>query len=241
MRNDRWARYGAAAGLGAVVAFLIGSVLTGVGRPDFAAGGSEWAGFLQQHRTRIQIGCVFLGAAGPLLIWFLATVGSLARAASAPRAGRAAAVAYGCGLVFLALFLVDVTTLVVGALRPKNMTAVPELAAALQDLELLLMGVAAPLASGVLVAFAVLALRDKVIWPEWMGWLAAIAAPIYALRIGTLFTINGPFAADGVLGIWLPVAAFAGWLSLASLILALKVRQGMNGMGALDTAATRAS
>jgi hypothetical protein len=54
--------------------------------------------------------------------------------------GAAAGVAFGCGLVFTALFLVDVTALAVSALRPENMAADPELAVALRDFELLAMG-----------------------------------------------------------------------------------------------------
>jgi hypothetical protein len=86
------------------------------------------------------------------------------------------------------------------------------------------MGMAAFAAAGVLAAFAVLALRDKAIWPEWLGWLAAIAAPAYALRVGTLFTTEGPFAADGVLGLWVPVSAFAGWTLVASVVLVIRIR-----------------
>ena len=105
------------------------------------------------------------------------------------------------------------------------MAAAPQLAAALQDFEWLAMGMAAFLGAGVLAAFAVLVLRDKALWPAWVGWLGTIAAPLYALRVGTLFTTNGPFAADGVLGLYVPVGAIAGWLALASLVLTLRVRR----------------
>ncbi len=77
-----------------------------------------------------------------------------------------------------------------------------------------------------LAAFAVLALRDRAIWPEWLGWLATIAALLYALRVGTLFTTDGPFAADGVLGLWVPVAAAAAWIFVASVVLTFKLREG---------------
>jgi hypothetical protein len=76
----------------------------------------------------------------------------------------------------------------------------------------------------VLIAFAVLALRDKVLWPVWLGQLAAIAALAYALRVGTLFTTRGAFAADGLLGLWVPVVALAGWILLGSLLLTLRIQ-----------------
>ena len=222
MSDDRWAPFGAAAGAVAIVLFGIGSLLTG-DRPGFDAGGAELAAHLDAERTRIQVGCAFLAAAGPFLVWFLATVVSLARAGG-PGARRAGVVAYGCGLIFIALFLADVTALAVSALRPENMAAAPELAAALRDFEFLAMGIATPLASGMLAAFAVLALRDRAVWPAWLGWLAALAAVAYTLRVGTLFTTEGAFAADGLLGLYLPVIAFAAWIGVASVRLALRIR-----------------
>jgi hypothetical protein len=223
MRDDSWASYGAAAGAIAVVLFVAGGLVIG-GRPDFDAPGSEVAAFFDAKRTRIQVGAALDAAMAPLLVWFLATVASLTRTGG-PGAQRAGAVAYGCGLVFVALFLADVTALAVGALRPGDMAATPQLAAALQDFEWLAMGMAAFLGAGVVAAFAVLALRDKAIWPAWVGWLGALVAPVYALRVGTLFTTEGPFAADGVLGLYVPVGAIAGWLALASVVLTVRVRR----------------
>jgi hypothetical protein len=223
MRDDSWAPYGAAAGAIAIALFVAGALISG-GRPDFDARGDEVAAFFDEKRTRIQVSTALDAAVAPFLVWFLATVASLARAGG-PRARRAAAVAYGCGLIFVTLFLADVTALAVGALRPENMVAAPEVAAALQDFEWLAMGMAAPPAAGALAAFAVLVLRDRAIWPAWLGWLAAIAAPVYAVRVGTLFTTEGAFAADGVLGLYVPVTAIAAWFLLASVVLAVRVRR----------------
>jgi len=61
------------------------------------------------------------------------------------------------------------------------------------------MGMAAPAAAGLLVAAAVLVLRHGAIWPEWVGRLAA----------------------DGILGFRVPVIALAGWVLVASLVLAV--------------------
>jgi hypothetical protein len=221
MTGDPWARYGAAAGAIAIVLYANAALIMGMS-PDFGTSGEEVASWFDAERTRIQVGSAIHAAWAPLFVWFLATVASLARAGG-PGARRAGAVAYGCGLIFIALFLVDVTALTIGALRPENMAAAPELAAALHDISWLAMGMAAFLAAGVLAAFAVLSLRDDAIWPRWLGWLAAIAAPVYALRVGTLFTTEGPFAADGVLGLYLPVATIAAVTLLASALLTLEV------------------
>jgi hypothetical protein len=222
MSDDRWAPYGAAAGAIAIALYVVGSLVIGT-PPDFDSPGAEVASYFDENRTRLQLGSAIHAAWAPLFVWFLATVASLARAGG-PGARRAGAVAFGCGLTFLALFLVDVTALTIGALRPENMAAAPELAAALHDTSWLAMGMAAFLVSGTLAAFAVLTLRDKAIWPEWLGWLAVIAALAYALRVGTLFTTAGAFAADGVLGLWVPVIAVAGWIVVASVVLTRRVR-----------------
>jgi hypothetical protein len=223
MRDDTWAPYGAAAGALAVVLYGVGSLVIGT-PPNFDAPGAEVAEYLDDNRTRIQVGSAIHAAWAPLFVWFLATVASLTRAGE-PGTRRAGAVAYGCGLIFLALFLADVTALAVGALRPENMAAAPELAAALHDFSWLAMGMSAFLVSGVFAGFALLSLRDKAIWPEWVGWLAVIAAVAYSLRVGILFTTEGAFAADGVLGLWVPVIAAAAWLLIGSVVLALEVRR----------------
>lgn len=195
-------RRGAAAGAVGVALFLVAALVQGAS-PAFDSPGGEVAEWYGEERTRIQLSAALFAAATPFLIWFLATVGR-----------EAAPVAFGCGLVFVALFLVDVTTLAVGSLRPENMAANPELAIALRDLEWLLMGTAAFPAAAMLLAFAAAAAL-----PRWLRVAAAVAAPLYLLRAGTLFTAEGPFAADGWLGLYVPVAALLAWLLAAAAVL----------------------
>ena len=197
--------------------YLAGALVAGE-RPAFDASGREVAAYFAEERTRIQVAAALNAAWAPLFIWFLATVVSLTRDVG-PGARRAGEVAFGCGLVFLALFLADVTALAVGALRPENMAADPELASALRDFEWLAMGMATFVTAGVFAALAVLVLCHRAIWPGWVGVLAAAAAAAYALRIGTLFTTEGVFAADGLLGLYVPVVAAAGWVTIASVVL----------------------
>lgn len=224
MSEERPGRLGAAAGAAGVVLFLAGSLVIGE-RPGLDASGSEAAEFFDESRTRIQV-CVALNVvATPLFVWFFATAVALAGESGAA-ARRAATTALACGIGFVALFLADNTALAVGALRPESMAADSELAAALQDFELLAMGAAAPLVAAMLVAFAVVALRARAVWPAWVGRLALAAALAYALRVGTLFTTEGPFAADGVLGLYVPVGAVAAWILVASAVLALGARRG---------------
>ena len=215
---------GAVAGAIGVALFVAGSLVLPE-RTSFDAANVEIAAWYGEDRTRIHAGVALLVLAGPFLVCFLATVASIARAAG-DAARRAGLVAFGCGLAFLTLFLADVTTIAVGALRPDNMRDAPEVAVALQDYEFLLMGSAAPLVAAMFVAFAVLALRYGAVWPAWLGALAVVAAGAYAVRLGALFTTDGPFAANGVLGLYVPVVAVAAWLLAASVVLTLDVRAG---------------
>ena len=219
---DNWAVFGAAAGAIGVALFAVGGVLLS-DRPSFDTSGPEIAAWFDSERTKIQVATVFFAASAPLVVWFLATVASLAQAGAAGTR-RAGTVAYGCGLVFLALLMADVTMTAVGALRPGNMARAPELAAALQDIELLLMGTAAFLVAGIFAAFAVITLRDRALWPAWFGWLAAATALVYPLRVGTLFTTQGAFAGDSVLGLWVPAVSLMATLGIGSIVLALRVR-----------------
>lgn len=196
--------------------------------PDFGAPASEVVDYLGEERTRIQIGAAIHALWAPFLVWFLATVVSLADDGG-PAARRTGLVAFGCGIAFLALFLSDVGAVAVAALRPANMAAAPELAVALHDYSWLAMGMASLLVTGMLTAFALLSLREKLVWPTWLGWLGVVAGGAYALRVGTLMTTEGAFAADGLFGLWVPVVAVAGWLVAASILLTLDIlRRDLN-------------
>ena len=204
-------RGGAWAGAVAVLLFVAGAVAVG-DRPPFDAPGAALAEHFAAERTRLQAGAALDAVATPFLVWFLATV--FARA----RGHAAAAVAFGCGLAYVAVFLVDLSALAVGALRAPELS--PGAARLLVDLEWVAIGMATPVGVGMLAGFALLASSDRLPWPRWVGPLAAGAAAAYALRIGTLFTDDGPFAADGMLGLYVPVAALVGWLLAASVTLA---------------------
>jgi hypothetical protein len=232
LSGERWDTLGAASGALFVLLFAIGG--SQMGTPaDFGGPPAAAAEYFDDKQSQIQVGAAVVAAGAPFLVWFLATVQSLARAVG-DRPRRAAMVAYGCGLAALTLTLADIAALAVGALRPGNMADAPELAAALLDFSFLAIAMAAFLTAGVAAACALLALRDRVIWPAWLGWLAVAAAVACSLRVGTLFTTTGVFTAGGALGFWTPVVGLLGWLALASLQLALAGgrRPACDGAGA---------
>ncbi len=169
--GDRWAPYGAAAGGMAIALFLAAALVVG-DQPAFDASGAEFAAHLEQKQTRIQVACALYALMAPFLIWFLATVVSLTGAGPAG-AQRASRVAFGCGLAFLTLFLADVTTLAVGALRPENLAAAPELATALRDFEWMAIGMATPLG----VRAPCRPRGDRAARREWSGHAGSAGSP----------------------------------------------------------------
>ena len=191
---------GRLAGAIAVGIFAAGGLVLG-DRPPLDSPGSDLASWFESEQTRIQITCLLNGVSAALLVWFLASVSSAARNA-------AGTLALAGGLGFMTLFLADNTALAVGALRPVNDG---DLAAALVDFELLAMGMAAPL-----VATMLFALGASGVWGPAFSRLAHVAGVLYLLRAATLLTVDGPFAADGPLGLYVPVVAVSAWTFAAS-------------------------
>jgi hypothetical protein len=212
---DKWARYGAATGIAAIVLFAVGFFVTPeLPEPDAPA--SEAATYFADEQDGIQIGAAFLAASAVALLWFLATLTAvLRRAEGGP---RLSSTVFGAGVITIALFMADVTAFAVGAFRPENMQASPELAQALMDFSLLTLGVGSLVFAGFFLAIGVLSLRNKAL-PGWLGWTALVAAVLTAFRLGSIFTTDGVFAADGVLGFWAGVVAFAAWTLAASITL----------------------
>lgn len=73
-----------------------------------------------------------------------------------------------------------------GALRPVNMSAAPQLASALLDFSFLAIAMGSFLTAGVFAGFAVIALREGALWPRWLGWLAVAAALFCTFRVGAV-------------------------------------------------------
>jgi len=215
MSNDRWIRVGAATGILAVVLFGVGfAVIPDL--PDADAASAEIAAYWGDDSNAIQVGAAFLAASALALLWFLATLTSVLRAAEG--GPRLASTAFGAGLLGIGVLLAGIGVFAVAALRPENMQANPELAQALYDFNAMGYGVSSLVFAGFFVATGLVTLRFGGL-PSWLGWLALVAALATALRLGSLFTTDGPFAFDGVLGFWAPLIAFAAWTLAASVVL----------------------
>jgi hypothetical protein len=216
MDNDLNARRGAAGGIVAVVLFFVGFGSFTSGAPGFDASGTAWASFFTDHATRIQIALTAIGVGIFFFIWFLGSLRS-AIAAAEGGTGRLASIAYGAGLVSAAMLLVGITAAATAAFRPEQVD--PNLTRALNDFGALIGGPAAASFTAFSAAVAIAGYRHGAL-PAPVAGFSALSAITQPLAFGVVFCTTGAFAADGVLGAYVPVATFSLALITASWTLA---------------------
>lgn len=128
-------------------------------------------------------------------------------------------------------FFVALTCVAVAAHRPDEVS--PELTRALNDASLLA-GVPGIAGLGALFgATAVVILRTDLL-PQWLGWLSGLAAVVQPLTYGVLYTDTGAFAADGVLGLFVPFALAILTLLALSIVLIQSTEQLNRDLGITD-------
>ncbi len=216
MENDRYARLGAWGGLVSVVLFVVGFGLATSGAPSLDSTGDVWGAFFSDHRTRIQIGVMIIGFGGFFFIWFLGSLRS-AIAAAEGGVGRLASIAFGSGLVGVTILLVGVTATATAAFRPGDPDAyVTQL---ISDFGLLVAGPGAAAFTAFSAATAIAGYRHRAL-PAPVAGFSALSAITQPLAYGVVFTTSGVFAADGVLGAFVPIITFSLAVLTASVVLA---------------------
>lgn len=213
--NDRYAKWGAATGFLAVVLFLVGFLgFIAPGVPDFDSPGSAWVSYFSEHQSRIQFGVVLIGIALLAFLWFLGSVRSaLARAEGGE--GRLTSIAFGAGLISIAMLTVGVSATAVAALRAGESGIDPNLVRAFQDLSVAVGGPGAAAFTAFFTAVAIVGYRFKAV-PAPVAGFAALAAITQPLAYGVAVTDSGAFAGDGVIGGFLPIITFTiGVLALS--------------------------
>lgn len=218
MNDQRWERYAAWSGLIFFVLLVIAFAVL-PSPPDFDASANDIADYYADHQDGIRVSVVLVTAALFFFVWFIATFRSaLAFAEGGGR--RLANLVYGTGLVATAAIGLCQGAVAVAALHPELTS--PEVLRTLHDFSVVGF---APL-TGIFFAFFLasgLAIQRLSVLPSWLGVFACIVALIQILGIGAMLTDDGAFAADGVLGGFLPLIAFAVWFPAASYALATRV------------------
>jgi hypothetical protein len=215
MNTDRYARLGALGGIVAVVLFIVGFGLVTSGAPSLDSTGDVWAAFFSDHRTRIQVGVTIIGLGLFFFLWFLGSLrGAIAVAEGG--SGRLASIAFGSGVVGAALLLVGITATATAAFRPGDPDAY--VTQAISDFGLLVAGPAAAAFTAFSAAVAIAGYRHRAL-PAPVAGFSALSAITQPLAYGVVFTTSGVFAADGVLGAFVPVITFSLAVVTASWVL----------------------
>jgi len=203
MTEDRYAKYGAATGLVSVVLIVVGFLIVLPQPPDANAPADEVASYYVDEQDGIRASLLIVSIALFFYLWFLGSLATTLRVSAGNP--RLPTVAFAGGIAGGGLLLVGLTAFAAAAFSPEQST--PEVTKALNDVGLM---AAAPGAAGFAALFAATALvilRSRAL-PEWLGWAAAITAVAQLLPLGVMFTDDGAFAADGALGLIVPVITF---------------------------------
>jgi hypothetical protein len=203
MSDRDWERLGAATGAISVLLFIIGFGILPT-PPDVDAPALEIHSYYADEQGGIQASMVLLAAALFFFIWFLGSLWSALRVAEGGT-GRVSSIAFAGGVVSAAALFVLITLIAGAAFRPDEAT--PEVTAAINDLAVVS---GAPALAGLTALFAAsakVALRHGA-FPSSIGLLLVLAALAQPFAVGAMLTDSGVFAGDGVLGLFLPVAAF---------------------------------
>lgn len=211
--TERLHRFGAWCGVGYLVTVGLGwGIIAGFLIPphDPTYSATTIAAIFESDTTRIRIGMLFVMLAALFMVPFTAVITKvLARLEGG--AGTLAYTALIGGVGNMVLTFYPATFWLVAAYRPERD---PQLTYLLNDIAWLqLLGgvtmfLALPLSIGVA---ALVDDRSDPLLPRWLGyfniWMCIAIVPDQLI----FFFRSGPFAWNGVFGLWLPVVAFAGF------------------------------
>ena len=110
MKEDRYAKEGAAGGVIFVIFLIVGFLIVFPKPPETDAPASEWARFFTDHQGAVRAGLTIVSVGMLFYIWFLGSLRS-ALASAEGGTGRLASVAYGAGLLTGAIFIVVLASL----------------------------------------------------------------------------------------------------------------------------------
>jgi hypothetical protein len=203
MNEDRYAEYGMVTGVVSVILLVVGFLIVTPMPPDLNAPVDEWSQYYHDHDGAIRAGLVIVTIGLGFFIWFVGSLSSVLRiAAGNPRLPT---VAFAGGILLIgALFIIEIAS-GVATLRPGELS--PELTKTLNDVAVMtgLPGVAAAAVFFGAIALVIFETRSGL--PLWLGWLSLVTAALQPLALGIVFTDEGAFAGDGVLGLYVPLAS----------------------------------
>jgi hypothetical protein len=203
-------RWGGFAGLAFVVLALLGRFLPG-NPPGVDESANAITSFLTDNRSMILAGALMWGAAAGLIIWFAAAFAEAMRERD-ERSDIHMALLAGSVLVGSAIFInagaTAATAYGVEGRDAALTTTMYEWTAVLTTM----IGFAAALP---LAAAGVGVLRTRLM-PDWLGYLALLAAVVSFAGAFGIFVNDGAFVAGGIMMTTIPLLVSAVWIVAAS-------------------------
>ncbi|MDO3398986.1 hypothetical protein QWI29_03000 [Mycolicibacterium neoaurum] len=165
------------------------------------------AAYYQQHTAGIRVGGVLMFLSGAFYAVYTAVIS--AQMARIRNVSRTAVFAQLAGGAFACLtFMVPAMLFLVTAYRPDRLASETQL---LNDMSWILLVMAWPpfAAQQLSFVYAILADRsDHPVFPRWLGFLNIWVVLGFVPASFLAFFYDGPFAWDGVVGIWIPAVVF---------------------------------
>ena len=202
-------RWGGFAGLAFVVLALLGRFLPG-NPPTVDASEGTITSFLNDTRTSMLIGALMWSAAAGLIIWFAAAFAEAIRERD-ERSDVHLALLAGSVLVGAAIFVTAGLTAATAFSIDGRGAAITVMLYELTAVMTTMIGFAAVLP---LAAAGIGVLRTRMM-PNWLGYLALLAAVVSFAGAFGVFASDGAFVAGGTLMTTVPLLVSAVWIACA--------------------------
>jgi uncharacterized protein DUF4386 len=203
-------RWGGFAGLAFVVLLVLGKFLPG-NPPGVDESANKITSFLTDGRTSILIGALMWSAGAGLIIWFGSAFAEAIRERN-DRSDVHMAVLAGSVLVGGAIFIAAAATAAAAYSVDGRDPALTMMMYQWTAVLTTMIGFAAALP---LAAAGIGVLRTQLM-PDWLGYLALLAAVVSFAGAFGIFASSGRFVAGGTLMTTVPLLVAAVWLACAS-------------------------
>jgi hypothetical protein len=172
-------------GLAVVVLTVVAFILIGEDAPDFIDDPQAVADYYAGDTGKLIAGYYLISLAGAFLVWFAGSIRRALRIAEGGD-GRLAAISFGGGVLSATMLIAGAMANLAGVFRADEDGAIdPTVAASLNDLSGLFLGIGSAIGAAVMIgAAAVVSLRTSAALPTWLAWLSVPLALLLASPFG---------------------------------------------------------
>jgi hypothetical protein len=182
------------------------------------------AHFYAKDRTAIRAGLLIAMFFSALLLPFYTVISAEMRKIEGPGAVLAT-IQLGGAIVLVTFFQIICLLWLEASFRPEND---PQLVRAMNDYGWLVWTILIPTYSLQYICMAVAGFMDfrrDALWPRWACWANLWVAFLGAGGVLAIFFKRGPFSWEGIIGIWIPVIAFAAGMTMTMVLILQRDRR----------------